>query len=93
MNEVGRELFNTPLALLGCRVQIKVLGVVLQLSFDWEDVRAKFDVFAVWSKQVLESELRLPNGEFGFLFIFGSNVLITVVQVNLDQVSCQHLLK
>ena len=40
MNEVGRELFNAPLALLGCRVQIKVLGVVLQLSFDREDVRA-----------------------------------------------------
>lgn len=87
MHKVWRELIYASFSSFSGRIKVQVLGIVLQLSLDGEDVGAQFELLAVGSEEVLEGELGLPDGELGVVL----RVFVAVVEVDRDQVGGQHL--
>ena len=84
VDQVGRELLDASLAFLRCGVQIQVLGVVLQLSLYWKDIRAQLKLVTIRPQKVFKREFGLTNAKLGVFFVFGRDILIAIVEIDLD---------
>jgi hypothetical protein len=63
MDEVGRKLVNSLFATTCSRVQVEVVSVVNFSFFHGEDIRAEFELAAVWAQEIFKRQLGLTFGK------------------------------